>query len=343
MSAWRAVLFSDMHACFLAIFYVLLVNGTQTSSYDFLWKILVLIASLGLYIVYMFLINDYFDITADKIAGKKREIHDMAKVQVVGLIVLIFLSSYIVTLLLIGQTLYTLIYVTAYFLATFYSAPPLRFKGRGILGMVSNVLIEKALPVLLVVSFFQYFYLDALILLVLVSVWEIELILIHQYDDYEADLKAQVKSYVVEIGLKKTLRVLGPLQSLWTLLFVIFSGIILMKVPYSVVFFVFVIIGYFIVDRLRRSGLSIREPRRLGSSRFLPEEDKVRDVRPFYYSFIITCFEGLFPLFSAVVLTLRYILYIIPLLLLIASQYYFVRGYYQPQLQGTLSLIKKYI
>jgi len=344
ISAWRAFFFGGMHACFLTIFYILLVNEMKASSYDLLWKILGLIASLGIYMVSGFLVNDYFDMAVDKIAGKAREIHHMPKGQVVGMILLIILLGHVVTFLTflsIGQPLYALIYVIGYFLGIFYSAPPLRFKERGILGIMINALIEKALPVLLVVFFLQHFYLDALFLLVLVSVWEIELILIHQYADYEEDLKAQVKTYVIEIGLEKTMRVLDRLQSLVALLFVVFCVVILIQVPYSVVFFIFVIIGYFLLNRLRRSSLLAADPRSLGPSRFYADENKVRDLRRSLSSFLGACFEGPFPLFAGVILTLRFAPYIILLLLSIASQYYLIRGHYQGLLRGGLSLFKK--
>jgi len=343
MSAWRAFFFSDMHACFLAIFYILLVNEAKASSYNLVWKILGLIAALSLCIVSGYLVNDYSDMTTDKIAGQTREIHLMPKVQVIGLILLIILSSHVVTFLTflsIGQPLYTLIYVMGYPLGIFYSVPPLRFKERGLLGIMINALIEKALPVLLIISFFQHFYLDALFLLVLVFVWGIELIIIHQYVDYEGDSKAQQKSYVVEIGLEKTKRLLDRLQPLVALMFIVFCGIILMQAPYSLVFFVFIIIGYFLLHRLRRSSLEIVKPGG-APSRFYAKEDKLKDLRRSHSSFLGACFEGPFLLFGGVILAFRFAPYIILLLLSIASQYYFIRGHYQALFQQALSLIER--
>jgi len=335
ISAWRALFFSDMHACFLAIFYLLLVDETKALSYDFILKILALVTSLGLYIVYMFLVNDYFDMPTDKIAGKIRQIHYMPRVQVIGLIILIFMLGQIVTILLIGQTLYTLIYLISYFLATLYSAPPLRFKTRGILGTFWDALIEKSIPALLIFSFFQRFSLDTLFLLVLFFVWEVELITLHQYLDYEGDLKAQIKTYVVEIGLKKTLRILNYLQLLVALLILVFFGIFLVQVPYSIIFFISVGVGYLYVHKVKRSNLVTQRSTKLAPTRHYKEDQ----VTHFYYSFLNVCLEGLFPLFTGLMLTIRYFPCILLLLLSIASQYYFIRLHYLPLLQGTLSLI----
>jgi len=341
MSAWRAVLCPpyDMHACFMATFYILLV--TEALDYALLWKVLALITSLGLYFVYGFLINDFFDIPTDKMAGKGEEIHNMPRIQTSGLLLLVVLLSYAVTLLLIGQPLYTLTYVIAYFLGMFYSAPPLRFKCRGVYGIAINVLIEKALPVLLIISFFRYFTLDAIFLVILFSLWQLELIVIHQYVDYEADLKARVRTFVTQIGFEKTLKILKILQPLVASLFIFFSLVIITKIPYSIIFFILVVIGFFLLNKLRSSNLFATKPGDFGPPRFYAEEDKVGDLRRSLSSFLGAYFAGPFPLFAGVFLTWRFTPYIILLLLSITSQYYFIRGHYHAVFRGAYLLVKR--
>ncbi|UCD13540.1 MAG: UbiA family prenyltransferase, partial [Thermoplasmatales archaeon] len=141
MSAWKALFFTDMHACFFIILYVLFVKNMF--SYNTLINVLFLFVSLGLYIVYMYLINDYFDMSSDKKAGEHREIHDLPQNLVILIILILIALSFTITIKYINRRDYTLIYLISYFLATFYSAPPLRLKSRGIYGIISNILIEK--------------------------------------------------------------------------------------------------------------------------------------------------------------------------------------------------------
>jgi len=326
-----------MHACFLTIFYLILVNEANALNYDFFWKTLVLIASMALYIVYMFLVNDYFDIPTDKIAGKKRQIHDMPKTLVVGLLVLITLLSCIATILLMAQTLYVLIYAMAYFLATFYSAPPLRFKCRGFLGTIYVALIEKPIPALIIFSFFQHFHIDTLIFISFFFVWQLELILHHQYLDYEGDLKAQIKTYAIEIGLNKTKKILEHLQPLITAFSFVVYGLIFIEIPYSTIFLILMIAAYFFIRKLKQSRLLIREPGSLGPSRYYVEGM----VMPLYYSLTNVFLEGPLPLFVGLLLTLRFAPYVLVLSLSIASQYYLIMGHYIPTFLGALSLFRK--
>ena len=339
MSGWKVFFFADVHAYLMAVFYILLV--TQTLGYDLLWKVLALIVSLGVYLIAQFHINDFYDMPTDKMAGRYREVHDMPKIQVVILILLVVLLSYAVTLILIGQPLYTLIYTITYLVGLFYSAPPLRFKGRGIYGIISNILMEKDLPLLLIISFFQYFTVDAMFLLVLFSLWHLEGILTHQYVDYEVDLKAGVRTFVVEIGSKKTLKILKFLQPIVAVLFILFCLIIMIQMPYSAVFFIPLALGFFLLKILRRSNLFTTEPGKFGHPRFYVEEEKVGHLRWSLSCFLGACFEGPFPLFAGMILTLRFPPYMVLLLLLVVSQYYLIRGHYQALFQGAYLLVKR--
>jgi len=336
MSAWRALFHHDMQACFLTIFYLILVSEAKALTHDFFWKILALIASLALYIVYMFLVNDYFDMPTDKIAGKKTEIHDMPETLIVGLLVLVALLSWVVTIFLVGQTLYVLLYAVAYLMATFYSAPPLRFKCRGLLGTIYAALIEKPIPSILVFSFFQHFYIDTLILPIFFFVWQLEMITHHQYLDYEGDLKAQVKTFAVEIGLDKTKRILDHLQPLVTVFSFVVYFLVFWEIPYSTIFLFIMIVGLILVYKLKRSRKSIRD-RSVLPSRYYVEDPATHP----YYAFIDVCLQWPLPLFMGLISALRFAPYILVLLLLIASQYYFVKGYYRPVFRGTALLFQK--
>ena len=81
---WKVWQIHDMHVCLLAIFYILIVDNLFNPS-----KALILILSIGFYFMYGFLINDFFDISYDIKAGKKRAVHGLSKNAFLGLIFLV--------------------------------------------------------------------------------------------------------------------------------------------------------------------------------------------------------------------------------------------------------------
>lgn len=323
----------------MTIFYVLSV--VELIDYIPLWKVLSLIASIGLYGICGVLVNDFFDMPTDIQAGEYREIHNIPKTFVIILIILIASLSYAVTLTLIKQTLYTLIYSIVYILATFYSATPIRLKSRGIYGIIINVLIEQALPVLLVVKFFYHLSLDVIFLLVLVSLRQLEIIIIHQYVDYEGDKEAGIRTFVVEVGTEKTVKILKYLQPLVALLYAIFSLIIIVQRPYFAIFFIPLIAGYFLLSELRRSELFTSEQGKSGPPRYYAENEKVGGFRHSLSSFLGISFEGPFSIFAGTILTIKFHSYIVLLLLSIVSQYYFIKGHYRAALQGALQFVTR--
>ena len=339
MSAWRVIFFTDSHTCFIAIFYILSVM--KLTNYVTLSKSLILLASLELYLIYGVLINDFFDMPTDKNAEDFREIHTISPKYVFIIILLVVACSFYVTIYLINQDSYTLIYSLAYVLATLYSATPFRLKSRGVFGVIINMLIEQALPVLLISGFYQFSSLDIIFLLLLVSLRQLELIIIHQYVDYEGDKKTGVNTFVVELGLDRTLTILKYLQPLVGLLYVLFSLIIVLRLNYFAFFFIPLIAGYFLLYNLKRSKLFTSEPGRFGPPRYYADEEKVGRFRSSPSSFLGISFEGPFSLYAGAVLSFKFPPYVVLLLLSLASQYYFVKGHYSTAIRGALQFVER--
>lgn len=337
ISALKGLFHSDMHACLLTISYLLLTSSLGIQNWSYFLTVFVLIIALGLYIVYMFLVNDFFDIPTDKIAGEKREIHDMPERLVIALILLLVILSFSTVILLTSQMVFLTIYVVTFLLATFYSAPPLRFKNRGILGIASATLVEKTLPILLIFSFFQHYRLDTLVFVSLFTVLQVEMITHHQFLDYEGDVKAGVKTYVVKIGEEKSLRMIRLLQVLVAPLALIFYAIAAKEFVYAVILYPFLAVGYLLGRRLKNSGLLVRDSKSFGSSRFFVEDR----ITPFHYSFLTVSLLSLFPLFLGLILTLLYPLYIPLFMFSVFSQLYVIRIHYLPIARGAFVLFRK--
>lgn len=301
---WKVWMSYDMHISLLALFYVLIADNLFKPL-----ESLVLISSLGFYFMYGFLINDFCDMPYDIATGKKRGVHELPKSVFIAIIlVVVFISA--LHLLYLKEILYIIAYITSYLLATLYSVPPIRFKNRGLAGIVVNGLIEKALPVLAIFAFFNHFGIDTLIFLAASFSFGIIEIVTHQIYDYENDLRTEIHSFVTIIGINKALKThkyfICPISGLFI---VLLCFVISQEVPYAFLLITATFISYPILH------LSISEG-------WLNRGIK---VIPLYISCLNILINTLLPLFFTIILSLENPLNILLLLVALGSQYYVIK------------------
>lgn len=259
--------------------------------------------------MYGVLINDFFDMPYDIAVGKKRPVQELPKIIFVGLIISFALIS-ILHLLYLKNISFTIVYIISYFFVTFYSAPPLRFKSRGLAGLIVNGLIEKMLPVLAIFAFFHHFGIDTIIFLLTAFFIQISEAFTHQINDYKADLKTDIRSLVVDIGMEKTMvifkKIILPLSMVLIVLLIILIGI---NVVYTILISIIVILIYLVIYSLISKGKLNRE----------------EEVFPLYVSCLYFIINNALPPFLAIILTLKSPVYGIFLILAIVSQYYMIK------------------
>lgn len=297
---WKVLQIHDMHVCLLAIFYILIVDNLFAPVDS-----LILISSLGFYFMYGFLINDFFDQSYDITAGKKRAVQELPKIIFVGIIIsVVFISA--LHLLYLKKSSYIVIYVFSYILATLYSIPMIRFKEKGLVGIIINALIEKMLPVLAIFVFFNHFGMDTFVFLITSFLLQVVDITTHQIHDYENDIKTGIRTFVVDIGIDKALKIFRSLVLPFSLLFIIFlSFLIIIKVPYAIFIVAIVLTIYLLIFLLITKGK-------------LNKEEK---VLPFYMFPLYSLINYAFPLFLAFLLSIAFTSNIILLLVVLGSQY----------------------
>ncbi|MCZ7355375.1 MAG: UbiA family prenyltransferase [Candidatus Methanoperedens sp.] len=301
---WKVWTSYDMHICLLALFYVLIVDNLLRPLDS-----LFLISSLGFYFMYGFLINDFCDISYDIAAGKKRIIQGLPKVAFIGIILSVVLISAL-HLLYLNNILYTVIYIVSYLLATLYSALPIRFKARGFSGIIVNGLIEKGLPVLAIFSYFNHFKLDTLIFVQASFLIEVVEIITHQILDYEADLNTGVRTYVVDVGREKALKIYNNFICPISGSIVVFMSLFIsINIPYAVFFVAAGFIGYPVLTLLILKGKLKRE----------------KKIIPLYFSCMYFLINNILPLFFAFILSLKNSLNVVLLLVALVSQYYILK------------------
>ncbi len=157
-------------------------------------------ASLG------YLLNDLFDIEKDKAAGKP----NMVQGKPVMVVVLLFataLSALLLPWLYLPFNKLSLLLIIAE-VATFivYSAPPVRLKDRGAAGIIADTLYAHLLPLMLAANTFIIASGATVnvrlmgVLLLLQAVSGIRNIIIHQYQDAEADRLGGTTSFFLELS-----------------------------------------------------------------------------------------------------------------------------------------------
>ena len=294
----------DLHIVLLALFYILIVDDLFRPL-----DALVLISSLGFYFMYGFLINDFFDMPYDIATDKKRGVHELPKIAFIAIILsVIFISA--LHLLYLKEPFYIATYIISYILATLYSAPPIRFKSRGFSGIVVNGLIEKALPVLAVFTFFDHFGTDTVIFFAAAFSIENAEIVTHQIYDYKSDSKTGIRSFVVNIGIGKALKIYNNFICPFSgAIIILLCFLICIKIPYSCFIAISVFITYAVVHLLSSKGrLSMEE-----------------EVFPLYMSCLFLLVHNAFPPFLAFILSLENHLNLVLLLVSLGSQYYVVK------------------
>ena len=318
---WKVWMCDDMHITLLALFYLLLITkGSELLSS------LILISSIGFYFMAGGLINDFFDMPHDIAAGKRRPVHDLSRAAFMGIIFsVIFLSA--LHLVYLKEIRYIIPYIVVYILATLYSAPPVRFKDRKAAGVVVDALIEKTLPVLAVFAFFNHFKLDTLLFLITAFAIQIFAITRHQIQDFDADLRTEVHSYVVDVGLDRAMKVfknfISPITGITMLALCVF---ICVMIPHIVIPTIAILafnatFSYLIlIGRVKRK----------------------ETLSPLYIGGLYVCVVYAFPLILAFLLCLLSFQNIILLLVVLVSEYYVLKQIFE-SVRKKCSLLEDYV
>lgn len=169
---------------------------------------LVTIAGIG---AFGHIINDWTDISADAKAGKKNRMAGFSP-QKRLLIALLSLSIALLPWFVLPFDNISIILLSVEFLLLLiYAIPPLRFKERGILGLLADSLYAYALPSIL--AAYTFYLIGDIqpdyILLSFIFLWQfflgIHSISGHQVSDYENDLNSETQTFATKHGLNQTI------------------------------------------------------------------------------------------------------------------------------------------
>jgi len=205
-------------------------------------NIAVVYAMVILFLAFSFSINNYFDVKEDKNEKKEKNPIAAGKMNFRSALTFSGILAILGTILSasIGFNVF-LFYTTLMLLSLFYSSPPLRFKSKFLLDLISHGLFFGALLFLLPLIVFDT-TISLIHCLTAVSIFHFSMILElrNHMENYESDKKAGLKTTVCILGYKKSEKLLTFFIMLYSLvLFPLFLFYWQYLLPFSIVTTVF--------------------------------------------------------------------------------------------------------
>jgi 4-hydroxybenzoate polyprenyltransferase len=261
---------------------------------------------------YGHIINDLFDIEADRIAGKANAMAGRSRLSG-AVIFAVLLALGLLPWLALPANRWNLLFLAAQLvLLTVYAAPPLRLKVRPWPGILSDALYAYTVPMMITWTTFGTLAGSAeasTLLLASLLPWSVCVgltgILRHQIDDADHDLASGVTTYVTRYGLARTIWLLScvtvPLE-------LVFFAVMTVAIARDFWFYplgLAVFIGWQLFQRRRHPLEHLADPRLPARERFL-RACSYRPLGDFY--------SGWFP-----VVTLAALVYRSPVFLVLAA------------------------
>ncbi|HMS41134.1 MAG TPA: UbiA family prenyltransferase [Pyrinomonadaceae bacterium] len=161
-----------------------------------------------LLLAYGYALNDFCDKNDDKIAGKQNFMNEISSFKgAASLVCLVFVAVFAL-IPFYQEKRMILTAAINILLATAYSLPPVRFKERGVGGLLVSSMAQRSLP--LFVGIFLFHKLDAAsaVLIVLFTLIGIRWIILHQLVDLPKDIESDVHTFTRQKGYYSTMQLM---------------------------------------------------------------------------------------------------------------------------------------
>lgn len=215
---------TKMSHLWLSVAVILLLGSVSDLKEDFFISLYLFFVVL-FKVMFSIQVNDLCDKQSDEAVGKRRWIFHLPLFAGIAISLGLIVAGFAIIILTNGSIQVILAYSTSILFGLFYSLPPVRFKERGIWGLMAYALAATLIYVLV-----PWVWLGSSLVLLVFLVATVYLdkwvqLNFHQIVDYQADLKNQVQTYAVKVGLEQTrntLRMAALLASLSMLLLLIY-------------------------------------------------------------------------------------------------------------------------
>lgn len=166
------------------------------------------IAFVVLLLAYGYALNDFCDKRADKLAEKQNFMNEIDSSQGLASLVALALAGIIVLVPFYAEKRMVLSAALNFLLATAYSLPPVRFKERGIGGLLVSAVAQRTLPLIVGMSLFHKFDAASCVLTMLFTLIGIRWIILHQLVDLPKDIEADVDTFARRRGYYRTMQLM---------------------------------------------------------------------------------------------------------------------------------------
>lgn len=220
LRAWKLALAGPALYWYFPVFYVLLATRPQVNSIGLtaLFVVLMLSASWG------FLLNDLADREADSRSGRADALHGhgLSMKAMWALVLSTAACSWVIVFLIGGGYVFKAILAIDYLIATLYSVRPVKLKVRRFWGFLANSLMERPLPILVLLAYMNYYTALTVLFPVLMELtWSV---FKHQAADAKEDIAANVITFAASLGEERSnaivRKALNPISVLSILLLV---------------------------------------------------------------------------------------------------------------------------
>lgn len=199
LTRWDEWATSKMPLIFASTYHAILLLPTRKEG--LLVQMIELWLVLCLYAMFGYMINAWSDRTVDLAAGKRNALAKLSPALSLVLVNGVLLTCIGSTLgFYSDRSLLLLLFGLAFSLAAAYSMPPLRFKERGLIGMLASSIAQRVLPIAIVFVNFGTWDATATALCILSGFIGMRYILVHQISDVKNDLVAGVQTVATTRG-----------------------------------------------------------------------------------------------------------------------------------------------
>jgi 4-hydroxybenzoate polyprenyltransferase len=193
LSRWREWLDSKLPLILLAV--VVLVPDTAG-----VMQIVGAILATALWLAFGYGVNEISDRRCDEAAGKANHADGLPAAALVGFTLLT--GGGAIGLSVLTYPFYAGVAWTSagLIIAATYSLPPVRWKERGLIGLIAGAAAQRTLPVLAIATGFLGGHIDRLTWLLAAHALAVGLrwMVVHQWQDRQADQKASVRTFIAD-------------------------------------------------------------------------------------------------------------------------------------------------
>lgn len=197
INEWIASKVTMMMGVFVYFLYI-----CKTNEFLSLIGIIVFFLFVSAFMAISYIANDYSDLEVDKKAGKKKVIAGMKKWQIWLGFVAIFLLGTVPLVFYCQNKVFTIVLIIMiYFLGLAYSTLGIRFKEKGIWGLIECSFAQRCMPLMIIYVMIPMDNMRLLLLcgwIVISFLDGLRYIIIHQIVDLENDLKSGVVTFVLQ-------------------------------------------------------------------------------------------------------------------------------------------------